>query len=69
MATTAENPGTVIGFSRLFGVDPGFKKKKDRKKRHTVCNVIQTLELDVPYGLLCLVQHYKIHCILCSSNE
>ena len=24
MATTAENPGTVKGFSRLFGVDPGF---------------------------------------------
>lgn len=24
MATTAENPGTVKGFSRLFGVDPVF---------------------------------------------
>ncbi len=67
MATTAENPGTVIGFSRLFGVDPGLKKRK--RKTHTVCNVIQTLKLDLPYVQLCLVHHYKLRCILQSSNE
>lgn len=37
MATTAENLGTVIGFSRLFGVDPDLKKQGT--ETHTVCNV------------------------------
>lgn len=45
MATTAENLGNVMGFSRLFGVDPDLPKKG--KRTHTVCYIIQTLELDL----------------------
>lgn len=61
MAAAAENPGTVIGFSRLFGVDPGIAQK--RKYKGTYSMQCDTLKLDTPQGLLCFVHGYK-NCII-----
>ncbi len=36
MAATAENPGTVMGFSRLYRVDPGITKKDKNKDTYSM---------------------------------
>lgn len=69
MATTAENPGTVIGFSVSVGADPNLQKKE--KKTHTVCNIIQTPEhhFHMGYCVWRTITNYTIFYRVQINNE